>query len=230
MRRQLAALARRMKMQTRLDANAVSSSASETTQSYAPILERMSQHLHSMLNRPLHALEWGPGLNTEILAIVADRIVTIESNRSWWQRYAGRFSSFPQVELIFLPFPDDPNGIKRYPGEQDSDGNVYIAHPEYYDPQCDYVTWPATHFKPGTLDIAFIDGGGYRRDCMRVARTLLASHGICVLHDYPRTKVQRDMPTGNTYQDAVEEFSYIRVFADARTTVMSNSADWFLIL
>jgi len=198
--------------------------------SYKPILNKLSKIIYLRKARPLKVLEWGPGENTKIFASVSDLVISIESNRTWYERYKWLFSSNKIIKLNYIPYPDDPKGLKRYPGELPNDGHHYVAHPQFYDPQCIYVTWPLKQFNGKSFDIIFIDGGGYRCDCLRIARKLIVDEGVIVLHDYPPQdgKVTRDMPTGKPYDDIVKQFQHILLFAGNRTTLLSDQSDWFL--
>ncbi len=192
--------------------------------SYKPILDKLSLLLAGQNSTSLRALEWGPGENTGIFARYCNLVVSIESNVFWHRQYVARFQNNPQVQLLFIPFPDDPYGIKRYPGERISDRRQkgYVSHPEYYFPDCEFVTQPLREYGHGFFDMIFVDGAGYRRSCLTVAKQLLAEKGCIILHDYPIPEKTRDMPSGESYDDVVSQFKYVKQFPPYRTTVLSN--------
>jgi|GEM_PF-5736716 len=196
--------------------------------SFRAVLPWLARRLTRQVGGMLNVLEWGPGLNTYLLRGSSRQIVSVESNKVWFRRYGRMFRKDRNILLKHIPFPDDPGGRKQYPGQVEF-GNHYVAHPELYDSSCQYVTWPLKAFAPASFHLVFVDGAGYRTDCLQAARQLVAPEGVIVLHDYPSVdgKEPIDMPSGRKYAETVDSFCFKTLLAQYRTSLMSDQCDWF---
>jgi hypothetical protein len=196
--------------------------------SFRAVLPWLARRLTRQVGGRLNVLEWGPGLNTYLLRETSRQIVSVESNKVWFRRYGRLFRKDRNVRLKHIPFPDDPGGCKQYPGQLERK-NHYVAHPELYDPSCEYVTWPLKAFAPASFHIVFVDGAGYRTDCLQVARQMVTLEGVIVLHDYPRIDGEEpiDMPSGRKYAETVNSFCFKTLLTHYQTSLMSDRCDWF---
>jgi len=114
-----------------------------------------------------NAVEWGPGLSTELL------LRNSNANIYAWENF-GNYADH------YIKHYADEDRVHIYYG--DIAGGRGAKTP--------YVAGPFSVFGIGEVDLCFIDGR-FRADCILVAYHLINSNGLVVVHDVKRHPYQK---------------------------------------
>ena len=172
-----------------------------TRHSYAGLLSKVIAVLERR-NKPFHAVEWGPGRNSDIILAskLCVSLLSIEGQLEWYKHYE-YLENDDRVDLRFIPIP-----IK-------------------YDKDCKYVVTPTG--EDMLYDLMFVDGQAYRIECLALARRILKPDGFAMLHDWPTPYDSidgpGDAPGSRGYNIAVDKFKFKYLDKASKTSVVSDT-------